>query len=288
MKKSGLGRGLDALLPDIGTQQPESEIQTIKTSLIDRNTAQPRQNFDPASLQELADSIREVGVLQPILVTPRKDRYTIVAGERRFRACMLAGLDSIPCIVRSLNNEEMAEIALIENLQREDLNPMEESAAIAQLIRQFDYTQETAARRLGRSRPAIANALRLLSLEKSVQDDIAKGLISAGHGKMLAGIQDEQLQRDMADRIIQNGLSVRELEQLIEQKKTSKRKPSRRGRQKLTPTLKDMEDRFRESVGVKVNISGTEKQGKVTLQYFSPTELDSIYQALEALESNRR
>ena len=280
MKKTGLGRGLDALLPQ--SSDPENTVSMISVTEIDRNPAQPRKDFDEASLQALADSIREAGVLQPLLVVEDKGRYRIVAGERRFRAARMAGLDAVPCIVRDLSPREQMEAALIENLQREDLNPIEEASAIRQLMDACHYTQEQAAKRLGKSRPAVANALRLLTLPSIVQDEVTAGRLSAGHARVLAGVEGEKKQIALAELAVLEGLSVRALEKLAA-------KPEEPPREKKPPRplpleLQDMENRMRETLGLRTTFRGNRKHGKIILQYYNEDELEQLYQCLETLE----
>ena len=208
MKRGGLGRGLDVLLPQSG-ELLETVVRDISIDEIDPNASQPRRDFDKEALEQLADSIREAGVLSPILVVENGMRYRIVAGERRYRAARLAGLETVPCIVRSMTNEQQMEAALIENLQRQDLNPIEEAAAIRSLMQECGYTQEQAARKLGKSRPAIANALRLLNLPKAVTDLVVTGDLSAGHARVLAGLDSEARQLELAHQCVLHGYSVR-------------------------------------------------------------------------------
>lgn len=283
MKKTGLGRGLDVLLPDEGTFEG-SDIRMLPITDIDRNPEQPRKVFNEEALHQLAESIREAGLLQPILVTEKKGRYLIVAGERRFRAARIAGLDTIPCLVRELSNQEQMEIALIENLQREDLNPMEEALAIRSLMDKCHYTQDKAAKRLGKSRPAVANALRLLSLPEEVRTAVAANHLSAGHARVLAGLEDEARQIFLCRKVIAEGLSVRMLEQLCAQKQggTQPIEPKKKG---LPLELQDMENRLREAIGVRAILKGSRKKGKIILQYTTEDELDAIYQAMEKLEN---
>ena len=223
-------------------------MRDIPLTDIDTNIAQPRQDFDEAALKELADSIREVGVLQPVLVVENKGRYRIVAGERRFRAARMAGLTAVPCIVRSFSADEQLEAALIENLQREDLNPMEEAQAIRALMDAAGYTQEQVASRLGKSRPAVANVLRLLTLPDEVQDMVRQGLLSAGHARVLAGMNNPAAQKALASRAVAEGLSVRALEQMSRQ--DGKKKAIKKAALPL-PELSAFEDRIREAVGVR-------------------------------------
>ncbi len=280
MKKMGLGRGLDALLPE--TNDMDNMVSMIAVTEIDRNPDQPRRDFDETALQTLADSIRAAGVLQPLLVVEENGRYRIVAGERRFRAARIAGLDKVPCIVRELSPQEQMEAALIENLQREDLNPIEEAAAVKQFMDACHYTQEQAAKRLGKSRPALANLLRLLSLPQVVQDDVIAGRLSAGHARVLAGIEEEHRQIALAQLAILEGLSVRELEKAAAQPTpVVKSKPVPKP---LPLELQDMENRMQETFGLRTQLRGTRKRGKIILQYYSEDELERLYQCLEKLE----
>ena len=280
MKKMGLGRGLDALLPE--TNDMDNMVSMIAVTEIDRNPDQPRRDFDETALQTLADSIRAAGVLQPLLVVEENGRYRIVAGERRFRAARIAGLDKVPCIVRELSPQDQMEAALIENLQREDLNPIEEAAAVKQFMDACHYTQEQAAKRLGKSRPALANLLRLLSLPQVVQDDVIAGRLSAGHARVLAGIEEERRQIALAQLAILEGLSVRELEKAAAQPTpVVKSKPVPKP---LPLELQDMENRMQETFGLRTQLRGTRKRGKIILQYYSEDELERLYQCLEKLE----
>ena len=281
MKKLGLGRGLDALLPE--TNNLENTVSMIAITELDRNPDQPRREFDEASLQALADSIKEAGVLQPLLVVERDGRYQIVAGERRFRAARMAGLDEVPCIVRDFTPQEQMEAALIENIQREDLNPIEEAAAVKQFMETCHYTQEQAAKRLGKSRPAVANSLRLLSLPEEIQNDVIAGRISAGHARVLAGIEDPKRQIALGQLVILEGLSVRALEKMAAQQPAAPAKP-KAAPKPLPLELQDMENRMRETLGLRTVLKGSRKKGKIILQYYSEEELERLYQCLERLE----
>lgn len=280
MKKMGLGRGLDALLPE--TNDLGNMVSMIAITELDRNPDQPRREFDEEALQTLADSMKEAGVLQPLLVVERNGRYRIVAGERRFRAARIAGLDAVPCIIRDFTPQEQMEAALIENIQREDLNAIEEAAAVRQLMDSCGYTQEKAAQRLGKSRPAVANLLRLLSLPESVQAYVVSGKLSAGHARVLAGLDDAEMQITLADKTIREALSVRALEKLAAQPAAlPKEKPAPRP---LPLELQDMENKMREALGVRTIIKGNRKHGKITLQYYNEEELERLYQCMEWLE----
>jgi ParB family chromosome partitioning protein len=280
MKKTGLGRGLDELLP-MGEEILGSTVKEISIGDIDPNEAQPRRSFTEDSLNQLAQSIKEAGVLQPILVVETGSRYRIVAGERRWRAARQAGLASVPCIIKDMDRRQQMEAALIENLQREDLNPMEEAAAIKALMQQCGYTQDAAAKRLGKSRPAIANILRLLNLPQEVTDMVRKGTLSAGHARVLAGLEDTGRQIDLARQTVLSSLSVRQLEQLAA-------KPAEAPKQKPAPKplpieLTELEGRMREVLGMRTTFTGSAKKGKIILQYYSAEELERLYQALERL-----
>lgn len=279
MKRGGLGRGLDVLLPQ-SDDLLETVVRDIAIDDIDPNTAQPRKEFDKGALEQLADSIREAGVLSPILVVENGMRYRIVAGERRYRASRLAGLTSVPCIVRSLTTEQQMEAALIENLQREDLNPIEEAVAIRSLMQECGYTQEQAARKLGKSRPVIANSLRLLNLPREITDMVSVGELSAGHARVLAGVEGEQRQLELAHQCLLHGWSVRKLEEASKaipvQRKAVEPKP-------LAPELTTLQNTMREALGLKTSLSGTEKKGKITLSYNSAEELEHLYEVLGRL-----
>ena len=284
MKKTGLGRGLDALLPE--TNDLENLISMIAVTELDRNPDQPRRDFDEASLQALADSIREAGVLQPLLVVEKSGRYQIVAGERRFRAARIAGLDKVPCIVRDFSEEEQLEAALIENIQREDLNPIEEAAAVKQFMDACGYTQEQAAKRLGKSRPAVANLLRLLTLPESVKQDVTAGKLSAGHARVLAGLESDGQKIALAERTVKEGLSVRALEKAAAQPEALPAVKEKALPKALPLELLDMENRLRETFGLRTELKGSRKKGKIILQYYSEDELDRLYQCLEKLEGH--
>ena len=259
MKKMGLGRGLDALLPE--SNDLDNMVSMIAVTEIDRNPDQPRRDFDETALQALADSIRAAGVLQPLLVVEENGRYRIVAGERRFRAARIAGLDTVPCIVRDFSAQ---------------------AAAVKQVMEACHYTQEQAAKRLGKSRPALANLLRLLNLPKVVQDDVTAGRLTAGHARVLAGLEDERRQIALAQMTILEGLSVRELEKAAAlPAPIAKPKPV----PKVLPLeLQDMENRLQETFGLRTQLKGSRKRGRIILQYYSEEELDRLYQCLEKLE----
>mgnify|MGYP002801886851 CR=1 FL=1 len=281
--KRGLGRGLDALL---GTDAPEEQIaghidavMQLPITKIDVNPGQPRRTFDEKALMELAESIRSVGVIQPIVVAQRAGRYTIIAGERRYRAARLAGLKEMPAIVRDWDEAVRLEAALIENLQREDLNPIEEALGVKNLMEQCGYTQERAAERLGKSRPAVANLLRLLTLDERVIEMVRAGQLSAGHARALVTVSKER-QVKLAEFTLQQGFSVRQLERLCahpepEKKDAPAEKPVRAGE------LNDLERMAREIFGTRAKIEGDEDKGRLILNYYSQDDLQRIWEILE-------
>lgn len=280
--KKGLGRGLDALLGDYTQPTPEG-VQELDIHLIDTNAGQPRKDFDQEKLLELADSIRQHGVVQPILLRQKGERYVIVAGERRFRAARLAGLEKVPAIVKDLDEAQVMEVALIENLQREDLNPIEEAAAIRFLMQQHDLTQEEVSKRLSKSRPAIANSLRLLTLPEPVQAYLRNGKLQAGHARALAGLQDPEAQAVLADKIVGEGLSVRAAESLAREQG---QKPPRQKKEPpaTDPDLAAAEASLREWLGTKVSIQGSSQRGRIVIEYYNAELLQGIYDLLRGGE----
>ena len=277
-KQMGLGRGLDALLDDLSTEATEKNgITEISLYDIDTNPDQPRKTFDPEKLQELAASLKRHGVVQPLLVRKNGTRYTIVAGERRFRAARLAGLKTVPVVLTDAADDALMELSLVENIQRENLNPIEEAAAIKLLMQQHDLTQEEVSERVGKSRPAIANALRLLSLTKSVQTMVKDGRLSAGHGKMLAGVSDPKQQTELAKACVERDWSVRRLEEELRflsmpKKKKKPAEPSAEMRAAL--------NRMSTELGTKVALQGGEQKGRLVIHYYSKGDLDRIYRAI--------
>ena len=280
-KSHGLGRGLDSLFP--GAEEWGTSIQEIPVGELDPNPDQPRQSFDQESIGQLADSIRDQGVLQPLLVVPASGgRYRIIAGERRYRASRIAGLETVPCIVKDIDVIRQMEIALIENLQREDLNPMEAARGIQALMKQCGYTQEKVSARLGKSRPAVANLLRLLSLPEEVTEMVRDGLISAGHARVLAGIKDPEEQIRLAHRAADEGMSVRRLEQLAS---AVKEKPARKRRPAPMPAeLGELQEKIRLKTGLKSALTGSITKGRIVLQYSSRDELERLNELLDQIQ----
>ena len=288
-KKKGLGRGLDALLPEADELLP-NVVQEIPVGDIDPNTEQPRRSFPEEAMTQLSASVKEQGILQPLLVVEQPGgRYRIVAGERRWRAARQAGLATVPCIVRDMDMIRQMEVSLIENLQREDLNPMEEAAAIRALMQQCGYTQETVAARLSKSRPVIANLLRLLTLPKEVAQMVREGQLSAGHARVLAGLEREEDKVALARETLAKGYSVRQLEQLVSLRREAESHGQAAHKVKnarpLPPELKELEGRVRETLGMRATLSGNAKKGKIVLQYYSQEELERLYEVLEKLDT---
>lgn len=277
-KNTGLGRGLDALLDEFDLDAPQNA-GVLEVSLydIDTNPKQPRKTFDPEKLKELAASLQRHGVVQPLLVKQNGLRYTIVAGERRFRAAKLAGLSVVPVVLTDADADTLMELSLVENIQRENLNPIEEAAALKLLMDQHDLTQEEVSERVGKSRPAIANALRLLSLTKPVQQLIKDGKLSAGHGKMLAGVQDKNVQESLAASCAEHDWSVRRLEDELRFAAMPK-KPARQP--EPSPEFRSALHQMRLQLGTKVQVQGDEDKGKLIIHYYSKDDLDRIYRAI--------
>lgn len=276
----GLGRGLGALLGDAAEGAATSErdeVRSLRLSQIDPNREQPRSRFDQDALRELAASIRAVGVLQPIIVRKSGERYEIIAGERRFRAARLAGLDEIPAIVRDWDEQKRLEAALIENLQRDDLNPIEEAVGVKRLMEAASLTQERVAERLGKSRPAVANLLRLLTLPEDVQKMLVDGRLSAGHARALVAV-DPARQVQLANLAVQHSWSVRQLERVCAQSA----KPAPAPAPRLDPQLSQLEDMAREVFGTRARIEGDANRGKLVVSYFSPEDLQRVWDVLDA------
>lgn len=276
----GLGKGLDSLLGsntiDINDSSRVSEIDINK---ITPNKNQPRTIFNESSLQELADSIKEVGVLQPITVKKIDDYYEIIAGERRWRASRIAGLKTIPALVKDFDSLKSLEAALIENIQREDLNPIEEALTYSRFSQEFNLNQEEIAKKVGKSRPAVSNAMRLLNLDKRVQTFVRENKLSNGHARALLGISDNDLQFELAEKVIEEELSVRETENLIkitnqpkveeEEKKITHNPEAARAYLAIAKDLKSI-------LGTKVNIKNGKNKGKIEIEYYSQEELDRL------------
>lgn len=292
----GLGRGLGALLGDDVVEQPKAApepepkqeevrdaVRMLPIRLIDPNRDQPRRTFDEDALRDLAASIESVGVIQPIIVAESGERYSIIAGERRYRASRMAGLEEIPAIVRNWDEQRRLEAALIENLQRDDLNPIEEALGVKRLMEESGLTQEKVAERLGKSRPAVANLLRLLTLEESVQQLLIEGKLSAGHARALVTV-DRKRQVQLANLTVQQGWSVRQLERICAQPvKQEEPKPVKVRDQQFSR----LEGMARELFGTRAKLDGTQDSGKLTLFYYSADDLQRIWEVLEMAGEGR-
>lgn len=290
-QKTGLGRGLDALLDPYSASVEEqvksgAGILTVSVRDIDTNALQPRKQFEETSLNELAESIRVHGIVQPLIVKQKGSRYMIIAGERRFRAARLAGLSEVPVLVADYDEAQIHEVSLIENIQRENLNPIEEAAAIRFLMKQHDMTQEEVSGRLGKSRPAIANALRLLQLPESVIELLKSGALSAGHGRTLAGLTDNVQIEQLAKECVEREYSVRTLEERIKALSEKKKAaiPAKKEKPRLPAELASLEESFRESLGTKVSLAGTNTRGKITIEYFSREDLERVFDKISGRE----
>lgn len=289
MASRGLGKGLDALIPTGKTvnekEEKAGQAETIvKITKVEPNRDQPRKNFDEDALQELAESIKQFGLLQPILVQDRGDYYEIIAGERRWRAAKLAGLKEVPVIIRNYSNQEIVEISLIENIQREDLNPIEEAQAYKRLLTEFNLKQDEVAERVSKSRTAVTNSMRLLKLCDGVQQMIIDDMLSTGHARALIPIEDPELQLQIAQRIFDEKLSVREVEKLVknilkpqEEKKTKEEIP-----QSLQYIYQDIENKLKEKLSRKVAISprGNNGSGKLEIEFYSNDDLERLIEIL--------
>ena len=280
-----LGRGLSALIPDINGEIDKKDITTIELKNIYPNQDQPRRVFDEEKIKILSESIKNYGVLQPIVLKPdEKGKYMIIAGERRYRASKLARKVDIPAVIKDIPMKDIMEIALIENLQREELNPIEEALAYKSLIKNYEVTQEEISEAVGKSRPHITNTLRLLNLPKQITDMIDQGQITAGHGKAILRLSDENLQIELANKVIAEELSVRATETLAKKITEENIKEVPKKVKEKDVFIVDVEERLRNIFGTKVNISKGKKKGKIEIEYYNEDELNNIVSML--LEEN--
>ena len=300
MAGRGLGRGLGSLLGILDDEEvkpkvkeekvveelrkvqvPEGEIvEEIAIGLIDNNPGQPRKNFDPTALSELAQSIKTYGVIQPILLTKKGDRYMIVAGERRFRATKLAEKKTIPAIVKDFSDSQVKEIALLENIQRQDLNPIETARAMKELMDSYDWTQEALADRLGKSRSGVANMLRLLTLCPEVIDLVEKGKLSAGHARSLVVVTNPEVQLKLANQVLNSKLTVRDMENAVKEVSKESRKPAPKKVEQMSSEMREFKTNLEHKFSTKIEIKGTEKKGKIIINYYNSDDLDRIYDIL--------
>ena len=292
VKRSGLGKGLDSLIPDTKMEKkvikPVVKEETtagngqtmMKINDVEPNRDQPRKHFEEDALLELADSIKQFGVLQPLIVQKRKDYYEIIAGERRWRAAKLAGVKEVPVIVIEYTDQEILEISLIENIQRENLNPIEEAMAFKKLINEFKLKQDEVAERVSKSRTAVTNSMRLLKLGEKVQQMIIDDMISTGHARALLAIDDEEQQYLLATKIFDEKLSVRETEKLVKDIKNPKKEQPKK-EVKNSFIYEDLEERMKSVIGTKVHVNHKPNgKGKIEIEYYSDTELERIFELL--------
>ncbi len=284
-KKSGLGRGLGALIPSAGETAvaPETGLRQIPTAQIQPNPHQPRTTFDDAQLAELAASIAAHGLIQPLIVTEQAGQYLLIAGERRWRACQMAGLESVPVIIKEATPQTMLEMALIENIQRADLNPLEEAYAYQQLINEFGLTQEKVAQRVGKARSTIANLVRLTELPANIQQAVLNDEISGTHARVLLQLPTPEAQTSAMRQIVRLSLSVRQTETLVANLLAAE-KPRPKTRPPLPAELSALQSKFEGRLGTRVEIQKSGKGGKVILHYYSDEELQTIYEAIIGAE----
>lgn len=292
VKRGGLGKGLDSLIPEgkspVSTKKVEviNQEQKVKISKVEPNREQPRRYFEEDALLELADSIKQFGVLQPLLVQKKGDFYEIIAGERRWRAAKLAGLKEVPVIVREYTDQEVVEIALIENIQRENLNPIEEAMAYKRLLTEFKLKQDEVAERVSKSRTAVTNSMRLLKLDEKIQQMIIDEMISTGHARALLAIENKEEQYNLATRIFDEKLSVRDVENIIRQMKNPKKVVEKKSVENAF-IYKDLEEKMISVMGTKVNVNQKGKgKGKIEIEYYSEEELERIFDLLMSLPQN--
>jgi ParB family chromosome partitioning protein len=281
MTRKALGRGLGALLSAEGTATATEDASEIPIELIDPSSLQPRTIFDEAKLAELAQSISANGVVQPLLLRRKGPRYELIAGERRWRAAQLAGLVRVPAVIRSVSDDKVLELALIENIQREDLNPIEEARAYKKLIDTVGLTQETVAERVGRDRSYVTNYLRLLKLPNDLQDLLQRGKLSTGHARALLGAEHVEVQRRLARKVIDQDLSVRATERLVQQTVEPRQRKSGRAAQTVDPNVRAAESKLRRQFGTQVRIVAEDSgRGKIEFEFYNATDLDRLYSLL--------
>lgn len=300
VKRNGLGKGLDSLIPNKSDKpkvQPEKKEKKaenikeetgeimVKINQVEPNRDQPRKDFDEDSLMELADSIKQFGILQPLIVKKKKDYYEIIAGERRWRAAKIAGVKEVPIIVKEYSDQEIVEISLIENIQRENLNPIEEAMAFKRLLEEFNLKQDEVAERVSKSRTAVTNSMRLLKLSKKVQQMIIDDMISTGHARALLAIDDEEQQYILANKIFDEKLSVRETEKLVKALKNPK-KEVKKEKPEHTFVYDNIEEQLKNIIGTKVSVNPKANgKGRIEIEYYSEEELERIYDLIMTIRT---
>lgn len=300
-KRNGLGKGLDSLIPnktagksektsskkssDDSKKEDKTGEVMVKINSVEPNREQPRKDFDEDSLVELADSIKQFGILQPLIVQQKKDYYEIIAGERRWRAAKMAGIKEVPVIIKNYTDQEIVEISLIENIQRENLNPIEEAMAFKRLLEEFDLKQDEVAERVSKSRTAVTNSMRLLKLSERVQQMIIDDMISTGHARALLALDDEEQQYQLANRIFDEKLSVRETEKLVKALKDPK-KMVKKEKIEHTFIYENLEERMKGIIGTKVRVNPKANgKGKIEIEYYSEDELERIYDLIMSIRT---
>ena len=295
-KIGGLGKGLGALIPETTpTKEREKETQIIKAeqtidiNSVEPNRKQPRKNFNEDSLIELSDNIKQYGILSPIIVKKREGYYEIIAGERRWRAAKMAGLEEVPIIIKDISDREILEISLIENIQREDLNPIEEAQAFKGLIEEYNLKQDEVAERVNKSRTAVANSMRLLKLDERVQQMLIEDLISTGHARALLGIEENEKQYDFAQKILDQKLSVRDVEKEVKKLNSAKQDNKTDYSKEINETLKailyEQEEKLKRLLGTNVKIKPkNDHKGKIEIEYYTQDELDGLIRMMEAIQ----
>ena len=299
-KRNGLGKGLDSLIPNktvkeesasqqkVSKEKQEKNVGSgeilVKINEVEPNREQPRKEFDEDSLMELADSIRQFGILQPLLVQKKKDYYEIIAGERRWRAAKLAGIKDVPIIVKNYTDQEIVEISLIENIQRENLNPIEEAQAYKRLLNEFSLKQDEVAERVSKSRTAVTNSMRLLKLDERVQQMIIDDMISTGHARALLAIEDKEQQYILANKVFDEKLSVRDTEKLVKELKKPKKEKEKPVIQNAF-VYEDLEERIKSIIGSKVHVNHKANgKGKIEIEYYSDNDLERIFELLMSIQ----
>lgn len=302
VKRNGLGKGLDSLIPNKNEKKPKTSAKIdetekkeeevlksgeimVKINQVEPNRDQPRKDFDEDALVELADSIKQFGILQPLIVQEKKDYYEIIAGERRWRAAKIAGVKEVPVIVKEFTDQEIVEISLIENIQRENLNPIEEAMAYKRLLEEFNLKQDEVAERVSKSRTAVTNSMRLLKLSPRVQQMIVDDMISTGHARALLAIDDEEQQYILANKIFDEKLSVRETEKLVKALKNPK-KEIKKPKSEHTFVYDNIEEQMKNIIGTKVSVNPKANgKGRIEIEYYSEEELERIYDLIMTIQS---
>ena len=292
VRKAGLGKGLDSLIPEHSVrrkaekteQKPEKNELLLKITDIEPNREQPRKHFDEDALLELSDSIKQFGIIQPLIVQKKEDHYEIIAGERRWRAAKMAGLKEVPAIIKSYTDREILEISLIENIQRENLNPIDEARAYKKLLTEFHLKQDEVAERVSKSRTAVTNSMRLLKLSSKVQEMVIADMISAGHARALLGISDEALQETTAMKVFDEKLSVRETEKLVKNLVSPAKKAKTERNTAEDAIYESLEEKMKGIMGTKVSIQRKKNnKGKIEIEYYSRDELERIIELFESI-----